>query len=160
MLRSLEQERAKYAWECIQNVKSALNLELESKYKSYVKSSASYIQINGLGNTIAFYKSKFEADFNKYVNELKKKSLNESKVYEEAFKKLSNDKKAYKLLYDHLNGWFKKHFGKSKDIIKWIISENTSSIEVFQVTKEITALLNWMKRFAEAELKDKEGEIE
>ena len=160
MLRSLERERAKYAWECIQNVKSALNLELESKYKSYVKSSASYIQINGLGNTIAFYKSKFEADFNKYVNELKKRSLDENKVYEEAFKRLSNDKKAYKLLCDHLNEWFKKRFRKNEDIIEWIISENTSSIEVFQVTKEIISLLNWMKRFAEAELRDREGETE
>jgi len=31
-----------------------------------------------------------------------------------------------------------------------------SSIEVFQATKEIIALLNWMKRFAEAELKEGE----
>jgi len=136
MLRSLEQERAKYAWECIQEAKG--DIDLENKYKSYVRSAPSYIQINGLGNTLAFYKSKFEAD-------LRKKGENE----------LSADKRAYKLLYDHLNGWRKELRG-GKDILEWIRDENTSSLMVFQATKEIIALLNWMKRFAEAELRDKE----
>ncbi|HDN82932.1 MAG TPA: type III-B CRISPR module-associated protein Cmr5 [Candidatus Altiarchaeales archaeon] len=136
MLRSLEQKRAKYAWECIQKVRG--NIEQEDKYKSYVRSAPSYIQINGLGNTLAFYKSKFEAD-------LRKKGENE----------LSADKRAYKLLYDHLNGWRKELRG-GKDILEWIRDENTSSLMVFQATKEIIALLNWMKRFAEAELRDKE----
>jgi len=136
MLRSLEQKRAKYAWECIQEAKG--DIDLENKYKSYVRSAPSYIQINGLGNTLAFYKSKFEAD-------LRKKGENE----------LSADKRAYKLLYDHLNGWRKELRG-GKDILEWIRDENTSSLMVFQATKEIIALLNWMKRFAEAELRDKE----
>jgi len=136
MLRSLEQKRAKYAWECIQKVRG--NIEQEDKYKSYVRSAPSYIQINGLGNTLAFYKSKFEAD-------LRKKGENE----------LSADKRAYKLLYDHLNEWRKELRG-GKDILEWIRDENTSSLGVFQATKEIIALLNWMKRFAEAELRDKE----
>jgi len=136
MLRSLEQERAKYAWECIQEAKGVI--DLEDKYKSYVRSAPSYIQINGLGNTLAFYKSKFEAD-------LRKKGENE----------LSADKRAYKLLYNHLNGWRKEQRG-NKDILEWIRDENTSSLGVFQATKEIIALLNWMKRFAEAELRDKE----
>jgi len=136
MLRSLEQKRAKYAWECIQKVRG--NIEQEDKYKSYVRSAPSYIQINGLGNTLAFYKSKFEAD-------LRKKGENE----------LSADNRAYKLLYDHLNEWRKELRG-GKDILEWIRDENTSSLGVFQATKEIIALLNWMKRFAEAELRDKE----
>jgi len=136
MLRSLEQKRAKYAWECIQKVRG--NIEQEDKYKSYVRSAPSYIQINGLGNTLAFYKSKFEAD-------LRKKGENE----------LSADNRAYKLLYDHLNEWRKELRG-GKDILEWIRDENTSSLMVFQATKEIIALLNWMKRFAEAELRDKE----
>lgn len=137
MLRSLEQERAKYAWECIQSVEG--DIDLEDKYKSYVRKTSSYIQVNGLGNTLAFYKSKFEADLRKKGEE-----------------KLSVEKKAYKLIYDHLNGWFNKQFRENKDILNWIISENTSSIKVFQATKEIIALLNWLEKFAEAELRDKE----
>lgn len=136
MLRSLEQERAKYAWECIQEVKGDINLE--DKYKSYVRKTPTYIQVNGLGNTLAFYKSKFEAD-------LKKKGENG----------LGPEKRAYKLLYDHINGW-KKETRENKDFLEWIIDEGTSSLKVFQATKETIALLNWMKRFAEAELRDKE----
>ena len=169
MLRSLEQERARYAWMCITSMKASERREkdeksglitkiaeemkkrkkgeikedevkkyyenLEKKYKPYVIKTPTLIQTNGLGNTLAFYKSKFGV-----------------KKEEE----LSPDGRAYKLIYDHLNGWFKEYFKKDEDILKWIISQNTSSIEVFQLTKEIITLLNWMKRFAEAELKGEE----
>ena len=138
MLRSLEQERARYAWKCIQEVRQKRDANLEEKYKSYVRSAPSYIQINGLGNTLAFYRSKFESD-------LRKKGED----------KLSPDEKAYKLLYDHLNGW-KKELRENKDILEWICDESTSSLRIFQVTKEVIALLNWMKRFAEAELQGEE----
>jgi len=156
MLRSLEQERANYAWECIQAIKG--DIDLEDKYKSYVRSASTYIQTNGLGNTLAFYKSKFEADLKKKTEELKKKGVSEKRAYEEAFNKLSADKKAYRLLYAHIDGWFKKHYKINKEILEWVISKDTSSIKVFQVTIEIISLLNWMKRFAEAELRDKRSE--
>jgi len=169
MLRSLEQKRAEYAWMCIISLKcdkrrgederSGLLLKiveamkdkkkgkevteddikkyydnLEERYSCYIKKTPTLIQTNGLGNTLAFYKSKFGS---------------------EKEEKLSADKRAYKLIYDHINGWFRKFFA-NEDILRWIISENTSSVEVFQVTKEILALLNWMKRFAESELKGEE----
>lgn len=136
MLRNLEQERAKYAWDCIQEVKKE-DGDLEKKYRSYVKRAISLILVNGLGNTLAFYRSKFEA------------SLREGRE-----KELGAEKKAYKLLYDHLDKWFKKQFRENKDLLEWIIDERTSSIKVFHVTKELIALLNWMGRFAEAELKE------
>ena len=167
MLRNLEQERASYAWMCIDrdvresnrrraDKDSGLQAEivkvnkvkeneedwlknyydkLEKSYNSYVKKTPTLIQTNGLGSTLAFYKSKFG-------------SMPDEK--------LSAEKRAYKLLYEHLNGWFKKQKKSNQDILEWIISENTSSTEVFQVTKEILALLSWMKRFAEAELKGEE----
>lgn len=125
MLRSLEQKRARYAWDCINEVKE-LKEAVEKKYSSYVKRAPALIQTNGLGNTLAFYRSK--------------------------------DEIAYKLLYKHIDGWFKKKCYTNQDIVRWIMSENTSSLDVFRVTREILALLNWMKRFAEAELKGEEGE--
>ena len=126
MLRSLEQERANYAWKCIQKVKNLNNEETEKKYRSYVRRASTLIQINGLGNTLAFYKSKKD--------------------------------EAYDLLYEHINKWFKKQFKSQGNILNWIISEKTSIIDVFRITKEIIALLNWMKRFAEAELRGEEIE--
>jgi len=135
MLRSLEQERANFAWECIQKVKNLNEEKIEKSYNSYVKKTPPLIQTNGLGNSLAFYKSKFGS---------------------EKDEKLSSDKRAYKLLYEHINNWFNRKYQKNKDIIDWIIHQNTSSTEVFQVTKEILALLSWRKRFAEAELKEGE----
>lgn len=124
MLRSLEQKRANYAWKCIQKIKELGDEKVEKNYNSYVKKTPFLIQNNGLGNALAFYKSKKES--------------------------------AYELICEHLNKWFKMQKKNDQEILDWIISENTSSTEVFQVTKEILALLSWMKRFAEAELKEGE----
>jgi len=155
VLRSLEQNRAKYAFECIQKVQGFNNVDLEDKYKSYVKRAPSLIQTNGLGNTLVFFKSKFGSDLKKELEKQRKEGKSDKEAYEEAFKKLNSEKKAYKMLYDHLDGWFKKHFRRNDGILEWITKENTSSIDVFQVAKEMIALLNWMKRFADAELRDK-----
>jgi len=135
MLRSLEQKRANYAWKCIQKVKNLNKDNIEKSYNSYIKKTPTLIQTNGLGNSLAFYKSKFGS---------------------EKDEKLNTDKRAYKLLYEHINNWFKQKYQKHKDILDWIIHQNTSSTEVFQTTKEILAFLSWMKRFAEAELKEGE----
>jgi len=137
MLRSLEQERAKYAWDCINKIKREEDDNLEDKYKSYVKKAPSYILVNGLGNTLAFFKSKFGGS---------------EKSEDKEDKKVSKDKEAYEALYDHINKWFQKRFNIKKDILEWITLK-ASSIDVFKVTKETIALLNWMRRFAEAELK-------
>jgi len=126
MLKSLEQERARYAWDCINEVIAQKNIE--GKYSSYVKRAPTLIQTNGLGNTLAFYSSK------------------------------KKDEPAYRLLYQHIDCWFKKKGHSDQDIFEWIISEDTSSLNTFQVTKEILALLNWMKRFAEAKLEGEESE--
>ncbi len=138
ILKSLEQERAKYAWECIQEVKNNSKDELKGKYKSYVRDASALIQINGLGNTLAFYKSKIGP---------KKESL-------------SPDKGAYSMLYKHINEWIKKKRKEINDVLEWIISENTSSMDVFNVTMEILSFLGWLKRFAEAELSEGENKNE
>ena len=121
MLRSLEQSRAKFAWECVQEIKKLNDEKIEKNYNSYVKRSLALIQTNGLGNTLAFYRSKKE--------------------------------QAYSKLNEHINNWFNNQIISSQDILKWIISEKTDSIEIFYATKEILALLSWVKRFAESELK-------
>ena len=125
MLRSLEQERAKYAWKCIQEVKEE-GEELQKNYNSYVRRASTLIQANGLPSVLAFY-------------------YNRSKKGE----------KAYELLYKHTAGW-NMRLTNGKDPLRWIIEE-ASSLDVFRATGEILSLLNWMKRFAEAELKGEES---
>lgn len=131
MLRSLEQDRAKYAWEKIQELKTKYK-ESESTYNSYIKKSPTLILTNGLGNSLAFFYSKFGSTSDN----------------------LPPDKCAYKLLYSHINEWCIKQKIVTNDILKWIVYD-ASSLDVFRITNEVMAILSWLKRFAEAELKDK-----
>jgi len=119
MLRSLEQTRAKVAWDFIMEVKGK---DYQKDYRAYVRRAPTLILSNGLGNALAFWKAKGGI--------------------------------AYTKLYEHINRWFKKRYPDEEDILEWVISDTTSSLEVFKETKEIIYLLNWMKRFAEAELEE------
>lgn len=56
--RSLEQERAKEAWERVTGRK---NQNYASKYGQLARSAPADIQANGLGQTLAFWKAKGEA---------------------------------------------------------------------------------------------------
>lgn len=127
MIRSLEQERARYAWGCIKKVKEGSD-QLQKNYNSYVRRASTLIQANGLPNVLAFYYNKWK-----------------------------KGEKAYELLYNHIANWEPiKRMRGNKELLLWVI-EDASSMDVFQITKEIIALLNWMKRFAEAELKGEEA---
>lgn len=123
-MRTLEQERAKYAYDKIMLVKDK---DFEEDYSRYVKSAPALILTNGLGNTLAFYKSK------------------------------SKKSKAYSKLYNHIEEWLKKrgYCNENQDALEWIA--NTDSLLVLQATQEVLALLNWMTKFAKAELKESEG---
>jgi len=119
MLRSLEQVRAKKAWDFINEVKGQ---NYQKDYRTYVRRAPTLILSNGLGNTLAFWRAK--------------------------------GGEAYTKLYEHVNRWFKERHPEEEDILTWIMSANTSSLEVFKETKEVIFLLNWMRRFAEAELEE------
>ncbi len=119
MLRSLEQIRAKRAWDFINEVKGQ---SYQKDYRAYVRRAPALILSNGLGNALVFWKSK--------------------------------GGEAYSKLYEHINRWFKERHPEEEDILVWIISDNTSSLKVFKETREVLALLDWMKRFAEAELEE------
>lgn len=126
---SLEQDRARYTWERISLVKS-YGKEVKGRYKSYVKSAGMLILTNGLGNSVAFFKSKFGT---------------------QPDDKLSPDDRAYKLLYDHIDNWCKKQLMVEKDFLEWVVNDATS-LQIFRITNEVLALLSWLKRFAESEL--------
>lgn len=57
--KSLEQERAQFAYKCVEQV---LNNEYEKRYKSYAKKIPMLIKNNGLGATLAFVFSKVEKE--------------------------------------------------------------------------------------------------
>jgi CRISPR-associated protein Cmr5 len=132
MLRTIDQDRANYAWDCINKIKSLNEEPLEKKYRSFVNKSSALVLTNGLGNTLAFYRSKYEGT--------------------------SPEAQAYKNLYKHIDDWLKKQFIIDQDVTQWILSEKTSSLDVIRATKEVLAFISWLKRFAAAELKGDETE--
>lgn len=152
-LRTLEQERAKYAWECVQQcldhaikqlkmaiekeqdqrrknelAKRLQNLqksenEWKGKYGSVVRRLPSYILTNGLGQTLAFLKAKGKGE----------------------------PDSEHEILYQHLAGWLQKQLSINGDFLDWLVKTATSQ-QYRLATMEALALLQWLKRFAEAEL--------
>jgi len=116
-MRTLEQERAKFAYEKIKLIKDR---DFKEEYARYVKSAPALILTNGLGNTLAYYRSKRN--------------------------------KAYDELYNHIKEWLERRGFCKGDVLEWIM--NTDSLRVFQATREVLALLNWMTKFAKAELEE------
>lgn len=59
-------------------------------------------------------------------------------------------------IYNHINLWLKECFGKSNnfDILAAIRNETSSEYRLY--TKETLAFLIWLRKFAEAELPEKE----
>lgn len=51
--RSLEQERANRAWQCVQEVK-----DRRGEYRALARGAPADIQTNGLGQTLAFWRAK------------------------------------------------------------------------------------------------------
>ncbi|ALM76267.1 type III-B CRISPR module-associated protein Cmr5 [Thermococcus barophilus] len=146
-LRSLEQERAAYAYECVKKVKGE-DEKTQGRYASYVKSAPVLILTNGLGQALAFYLAKM----GKNLDEVDYKSIDPKSIKE-------GEKRAYAYLYKHIAGWLAEDIGCHKsltngtDPLKYIMSQNSTSLDVMLLTEEALSLLNWLKRFADAMLK-------
>ncbi len=116
--RDLERQRAEVAW---QNIKDIKNEKYEGKYRSLVIQMPTFIQVNGLAQTLAFLKAK--------------------------------DQDHHRKAHEVLSNWFQKRFPdnfSTGDLLHQII--NMNSQEYRWATREAIAFLQWLKRFAEAEL--------
>jgi len=122
--RSLEQERAKKAWEAVKAAKRE-KPDYQKKYKAAARSAPASIQQNGLGQTLAFWRAK------------------------------SKDRHQIDL-YNAVAEWVQSQLRWQGDmhLLPWIVHYATTD-EYRRATSEAIAFLQWVKRFAEAEL---EGE--
>ena len=121
-----EQERAKSAWEHVSkisaNMKDDAGKKLAGEYRALVRSAATDILTNGLGQTLAFLLAKDKGEKGRKPT-------------------------PHWALYTHISTWIPD---ANSDLLKWLISQDS---EVYrQTTVEVMAYLNWLKRFAEAEL--------
>ncbi len=133
MLKSIENEMAKKAYECVLEIKNSKNKYDAPKYKSHVKRLPVLIQNNGLLSAIMFYKSKKDETLDKLLEHLK----------------------------DWIGFRYKDVLNNSqnvKDLPEFIMGIiESGNIEVlFRIQKELIRFLTWLKMFSEAEISDEE----
>ena len=136
----IEQERGRVAWQDVRYVKGKSDT-LEKEYRSLARSLNAMIQINGLGQTLGFLKAKGKSDRNK----------------------------AHYLVLQHLTEWMQnpEHFKATNNsimtdvhdgLLRWVTDSETSSADYRRATTEVMAFGAWLRRFAEAELKEPDNE--
>ncbi len=140
MERTLEQQRAKVAWECVADFdQKVANKEIKKKYRSLARNLPALILGSGLGPTLAFLRSKGS----------------------ESWKEPNGGAKEHDWICYHLNRWLTQWMKKwrnqeEEDILHWIVTKSDSTNYRY-VTNEALAFAQWLKRFAEAELPEEEG---
>lgn len=120
----LEQGRAAYAYQCAE---AGASLDKKKEYKAYVKKMPMLIKTNGLGAAVAFAFAKGSKGGN------------------------IQEKDPWGLLYKQLEEWLRNNHHLKMDqnqLAKALTSSDSASYRA--TTVEVLALLNWIKRFADA----------
>ena len=133
--QNIEQQRGKQAWDDIFEIKK-LGEKDQKEYRSLARGLNAMIQINGLGQTLGFLKAKG-----------------------------GGKKNAHFYLLGHLTHWMRWNFDTSNTqpnpaipenndgLLDWIL-RSASSSDYRRATTECLAYGTWLRRFAEAELKE------
>ncbi|MBW2118388.1 MAG: type III-B CRISPR module-associated protein Cmr5 [Deltaproteobacteria bacterium] len=148
--KTTEQRRARQAWQDIIDVKNAASRvatsvhkeaktedegkseeRIEGEYKSLARSAPTYILVHGVGQLLAFLKAK---------------------GYE---KGQPSTNKVHAWLYQHISSWVCREldWGHDADLLTKLIEEDATTSQYRRATIETLAYLEWLKRFAEAELR-------
>jgi CRISPR-associated protein Cmr5 len=123
-IQGIENGRASYAF---QEVSKGLKKNVDRKeFRSYIKKLPTMIQVNGLGQALAFYYSKQE--------------------------KSSSYKEVYNIIRKWLQNCYPNFFPHDKELVEAVIQLN--SPEYRKATIEVIALLGWMKKFVEGMVQD------
>ncbi|WKV08542.1 type III-B CRISPR module-associated protein Cmr5 [Thermoanaerobacterium sp. CMT5567-10] len=135
-IKATVNKRAKFAYECVKNVKENKDKKVGSYYKSNSKRLMALIKTNGLAMTLAFMKSS------------KNKSNGEAG-------------EAYNLLYGDIDNWLKSpdcpvnalyNKYQEKDMVERVVSFDSYYYRI--ITKEVMEFINWVRRFAEGMIID------
>ena len=142
MGQNSEQKRGAQAWKsiiAIKNDKNNADKKLEKEYRSLARGLNAMIQINGLGQTLGFFKAKGKRD----------------------------EKKPHYQLLLHLTEWMRDptHFKAPNSkvmesgydgLLSWVLDSGTTSDDYRRATTECLAFGIWLRRFAEGELQEAE----
>lgn len=126
--QTLEQKRAQQAWNDIQSVVKR-SADFKKKYGSLARRVPMLVLTNGLGQTLAFLRSKGKNDASDEHN----------------------------VLFNHLSTWTISQVAPKagkQNLLDWVL--NSESTAYRRATAEALAYLAWLKRFTEAELPTEE----
>ena len=131
-IKGIEQGRATYAFKAVQGVSE----NLKKKYKTAAKKAPVLVKTNGLGQTLAFIKSKGGK---------------------------RGEENGYDELYQQITKWLQTEDAKALvppqgELVKQVIE--LPSPVYRQVTVETLALLNWIRRFVDGLMKNVEADDE
>lgn len=122
MSQTQSQRRAAAALQEVKKIEKLEDAKLKDRFRSYAQSLPAMIQMNGLGQTAAFCRSRTGAS-----------------------------DQAYRELYDVMSNWLTyegQPYAKQKDLLEALTAGPMGPYRAAQV--EILAYLDWVKRFAAA----------
>ena len=125
MALTIQQERAKFALERVQRLEKVLNAEGQKEFISYASGLPAMIHMNGLGQAMAFYKSKAKAK--------------------------NKDIEAYKALYQLVSDWLCQSgqpYQDKDNVLEGITQCDQAHYQLAQA--EALVLMSWVKKFAKA----------
>lgn len=125
--KGIEEDRAIFAYKCVEDVSK--DAKVSEYYKSYAKKIPTMIQNNGFGPAMAF-------------------------VYSKKKNGKKDDEKAYATLYGNIEERLKEIdlLEKDDELIKTIVE--IDSTEYREITIEVLALFNWLRRFADGMIEE------
>lgn len=129
----IEVKRPLFAFSCIDEVVKTNSNENGDNYKSYVQKLPSYIQTNGLGQTLGFMYSKSESSSTKMYGVL----LDQIRDYM-LFRELIPD-----MEYSREN------------FVRAVVCFD--SFEYYQAVEEVLLLIKWLRRLAEGKFSEGES---
>lgn len=133
-VRTMDQHRAEFALKKIKAIAEKKEPAFEAEVRRYIPGLPALIHMNGLGQAMAFYRSKSKGDDKKET--------------------------AYLAIYDILGEWLcdGEHKGRVFDQDKDLLSALTKSdmAHYMAAQNEAQALLEWLKKFAVALLKQED----
>lgn len=127
--RNIQQQRAAYALKKVQAVVANQNEDVQKRFKAYSNSLPAMIQMNGIGQAMAF-------------------------AYQKSNGSNKNEATGWTLLFGVVADWLlkeRKLWGNAKpDLMRAITEGSQEEYQLAQV--ETQALLSWVKDFARAEI--------
>ena len=125
--QTMQQKRAAFCYEKVTKIAGHKKQDAAKRFKAYANSLPAMVQMNGLGQALAFAKSKCDSEKPEGI--------------------------AWQHLYDLISEWHGRKEGcyTGQDVLEGIISSNMHVYR--QAQAETQALMVWVKQFARAEIK-------